>query len=105
MIAFMLGEITTKSFTINYYLYHGPEKESEWLSTVLVQNKTGKPMHTVDRARLYSKQYKSLDGLVLWDIEPAQQEDGVDVITINSGAGVIKKIANEREARQTFGSK
>ena len=37
MIAFMLGEITTKSFTINYYLYHGPEKESEWLSTVLVQ--------------------------------------------------------------------
>ena len=47
MIAFMLGEITTKSFTINYYLYHGPEKESEWLSTVLVQNKTGKPIHTL----------------------------------------------------------
>jgi len=101
----MLGEITTKSFTINYYLYHGPEKESEWLSTVLVQNKTGQPIHTVDRARLYAKQYKSLDGLVLWDIEPAIQEDGLDVITINSGSGVIKKVANEREARQTFGSK
>ena len=100
----MLGEITTKSFTINYYLYHGPEKESEWLSTVLVQNKEGKPIHTVDRARLYAKQYKSLDGLVLWDIEPAIQEDDVDVITINSGSGVIKKIDNEREAKQTFHS-
>ena len=79
MIAFMLGEITTKSFTINYYLYHGAEKESEWLSTVLVQNKTGKPIHTTDRARLYAKQYESLDGCLLWDIEPAIQEDGVDV--------------------------
>ena len=105
MIAFMLGEITTKSFTINYYLYHGAEKESEWLSTILVQNKEGKPIHTIERAKLYARQYESLDGCLLWDIEPAQQEDGLDVITINSGSGVIKKVANEREARQTFGSK
>jgi len=62
-------------------------------------------MHTSDRAKLYAKQYNSLDGLVLWDIEPAMEENGVDVITINSGSGVIKKVANEREARQTFGSK
>ena len=100
----MLGEITTKSFTINYYLYKGEEQDSEWLSTVLVQNKTGKPIHTTDRARLYAKQYKSLDGCLLWDIEPAIQEDGVDVVTINSGSGVIKKIDNEREAKQTFHS-
>ena len=101
----MLGTITNKSFTINYYLYKGEEQDSEWLSTVLVQNKSGQPMHTTDRAKLYAKQYNSLDGLVLWDIEPAMEENGVDVITINSGSGVIKKIANEREARQTFGSK
>ena len=101
----MLGEITTKSFTINYYLYHGPEKESEWLSTVLVQNKTGKPIHTTDRARLYAKQYASLDGCLLWDIEIASTPIvGVDVITINSGSGVIKKIDNESEAKQTFHS-
>ena len=106
MIAFMLGEITTKSFTINYYLYHGAEKESEWLSTILVQNKSGQPIHTTDRAKLYSKQYKSLDGLVLWDIEIASTPVvGVDVITINSGSAIIKKVANEHEARQTFGSK
>ena len=101
----MLGEITTKSFTINYYLYKGEEQDSEWLSTVLVQNNSGQPMHTSYRAKLYAKQYNSLDGLVLWDIEPAMEENGVDVITINSGSGVIKKVANEREARQTFGSK
>ena len=101
----MLGTITTKSFTINYYLYKGEGQDSEWLSTVLVQNNSGQPMHTSDRAKLYAKQYNSLDGLVLWDIEPAMEENGVDVITINSGSGVIKKIANEREARQTFGSK
>ena len=101
----MLGTITTKSFTINYYLYKGEEQDSEWLSTVLVQNNSGQPMHTSDRAKLYAKQYNSLDGLVLWDIEPAMEENGVDVITINSGSGVIKKVANEREARQTFGSK
>ena len=101
----MLGTITTKSFTINYYLYKGEEQDSEWLSTVLVQNKSGQPLHTTDRAKLYAKQYNSLDGLVLWDIEPAMEENGVDVITINSGSGVIKKVANEREARQTFGSK
>ena len=101
----MLGTITTKSFTINYYLYKGEEQDSEWLSTVLVQNKSGQPIHTSDRAKLYAKQYNSLDGLVLWDIEPAMEENGVDVITINSGSGVIKKVANEREARQTFGSK
>tara|TARA_R100001460_G_scaffold1528_2_gene5735 strand:+ start:1588 stop:1941 length:354 start_codon:yes stop_codon:yes gene_type:complete len=117
----MLGTITNKSFTINYYLYKGENQDSEWLSTVLVQNNSGQPMHTTDRAKLYAKQYNSLDGLVLWDIEPAIKEDpllsfprwrighmeenGVDVITINSGSGVIKKIANEREARQTFGSK
>ena len=100
----MLGEITTKSFTINYYLYKGEEQDSEWLSTVLVQNKTGKPIHTTDRARLYAKQYKSLDGLVLWDIEPAMEENGVDVITINSGSAIIKKLDNEREAKQTFHS-
>ena len=101
----MLGTITNKSFTINYYLYKGENQDSEWLSTILVQNNSGQPMHTTERAKLYAKQYNSLDGLVLWDIEPAQQEDGLDVITINSGSGVIKKIANEREARQTFGSK
>jgi len=101
----MLGTITTKSFTINYYLYKGEEQDSEWLSTVLVQNKSGQPIHTTERAKLYAKQYNSLDGLVLWDIEPAMEENGVDVITINSGSGVIKKVANEREARQTFGSK
>jgi len=100
----MLGEITTKSFTINYYLYKGEEQDSEWLSTVLVQNKTGKPIHTTDRARLYAKQYNSLDGLVLWDIEPAMEENGVDVITINSGSAIIKKLDNEREAKQTFHS-
>ena len=100
----MLGEITTKSFTINYYLYHGEEKESEWLSTVLVQNKSGQPIHTTDRAKLYAKQHEGLDGCLLWDIEPAIQEDGLDVITINSGSGVIKKIDNEREAKQTFHS-
>ena len=101
----MLGTITTKSFTINYYLYKGEEQDSEWLSTVLVQNKSGQPIHTTERAKLYAKQYNSLDGLVLWDIEPAMEENGVDVITINNGSGVIKKVANEREARQTFGSK
>ena len=101
----MLGTITNKSFTINYYLYKGEGQDSEWLSTVLVQNNSGQPMHTTERAKLYAKQYNSLDGLVLWDIEPAMEENGVDVITINSGSGVIKKIANEREARQTFGSK
>jgi len=101
----MLGTITNKSFTINYYLYKGENQDSEWLSTVLVQNNSGQPMHTTDRAKLYAKQYNSLDGLVLWDIEPAMEENGVDVITINSGSGVIKKVANEREARQTFGSK
>jgi|TARA_B100000902_G_scaffold20491_1_gene24588 hypothetical protein len=101
----MLGTITNKSFTINYYLYKGENQDSEWLSTVLVQNNSGQPMHTTERAKLYAKQYNSLDGLVLWDIEPAMEENGVDVITINSGSGVIKKIANEREARQTFGSK
>ena len=101
----MLGTITNKSFTINYYLYKGENQDSEWLSTVLVQNNSGQPMHTTERAKLYAKQYNSLDGLVLWDIEPAIEENGVDVITINSGSGVIKKIANEREARQTFGSK
>ena len=101
----MLGTITNKSFTINYYLYKGENQDSEWLSTVLVQNNSGQPMHTSDRAKLYAKQYNSLDGLVLWDIEPAMEENGVDVITIYSGSGVIKKIANEREARQTFGSK
>ena len=101
----MLGTITTKSFTINYYLYKGENQDSEWLSTVLVQNNSGQPMHTTERAKLYAKQYNSLDGLVLWDIEPAMEENGVDVITINSGSGVIKKVANEREARQTFGSK
>jgi len=101
----MLGTITNKSFTINYYLYKGENQDSEWLSTVLVQNNSGQPMHTTERAKLYAKQYNSLDGLVLWDIEPAMEENGVDVITINSGSGVIKKVANEREARQTFGSK
>ena len=101
----MLGTITNKSFTINYYLYKGENQDSEWLSTVLVQNNSGQPMHTTERAKLYEKQYNSLDGLVLWDIEPAMEENGVDVITINSGSGVIKKVANEREARQTFGSK
>tara|TARA_R100000734_G_scaffold786_2_gene934 strand:- start:266 stop:571 length:306 start_codon:yes stop_codon:yes gene_type:complete len=101
----MLGTITNKSFTINYYLYKGEGQDSEWLSTILVQNNSGQPMHTTERAKLYAKQYNSLDGLVLWDIEPAMEENGVDVITINSGSGVIKKIANEREARQTFGSK
>jgi len=101
----MLGTITNKSFTINYYLYKGENQDSEWLSTILVQNNSGQPMHTTERAKLYAKQYNSLDGLVLWDIEPAMEENGVDVITINSGSGVIKKIANEREARQTFGSK
>jgi len=101
----MLGTITNKSFTINYYLYKGEGQDSEWLSTILVQNNSGQPMHTTERAKLYAKQYNSLDGLVLWDIEPAMEENGVDVITINSGSGVIKKVANEREARQTFGSK
>ena len=101
----MLGEITTKSFTINYYLYHGEEKESEWLSTVLVQNKSGQPIHTTDRAKLYAKQHEGLDGCLLWDIEIASTPIvGVDVITINSGSGVIKNIDTEREAKQTFHS-
>ena len=105
MISFMLGEITTKSFTINYYLYHGAEKESEWLSTVLVQNKSGQPIHTTDRAKLYAKQHEGLDGCLLWDIEIASTPIvGVDVITINSGSGVIKNIDTEREAKQTFHS-
>ena len=43
MISFMLGEITTKSFTINYYLYHGAEKKANGFRLFLFKTSQASP--------------------------------------------------------------